>query len=223
MAQTFNPEILEKIFIALTYFRTWVLLFLFPFVVLIPDFAFNYCLSIYFPSPMDIVIYNEQVFKLNKKEVNITPVPDIVVFPSNEEGINLKPTKKNSDENLSIDKNIEAKEIKLSHEKKNSEKLAFRTEGKIREPESDRNLINSSKPQLSKKNKDNQQYNSVDFNQPEEPIEQIKEKVSRKEMSKDKKSKKKESKSKKFDKRDSNFEDVDFEMMEGKFILNFVI
>lgn len=236
MAQTFNPEILEKIFIALTYFRTWVMLFLFPLVILIPDFAFNYCLSIYFPSPMDIVIYNEQEFKLNKKEINSTPVPDIVVFPFNDEDINLKPTKKLSDENLSMDRNIEVKEIKLNQEKLSSKlnvnsKLNFRNEGKVREPESDRNPINTSKPQLSKNHND-KQYNTVDFNQPEEPIEQVKEKVLQKELTKDKKSKKKESKPKKNKngdiavpeskrKVDSQFSDVDFEMMEGKFIFNF--
>jgi len=245
MAQTFNPEILEKIFIALTYFRTWVMLIFFPIIILTPDFAFNYILSIFFPSPMDIIIYNEQEFKLNKKEVNSTSVPDIVVFPFNDEGTNLKQKRQGSNNNLSIDENLEVKEenkpeLKMNQDK--NSKMNFRTEGKIREPESERSPISYSKPQLSKKNKDNQLYNSLDLNQerPEEVIQPVKEKNLRKEPSKEKKLKKKDSKLKKnknndigkpeskrsiekslSKKKDSQFSDIDFEMMEGKFLIYF--
>lgn len=63
MAQIFNPEIIQKIFTSLSYFRVWIIYAIFPFVILVPDIAINFIQSIYFPSPTDIIIYNEIKFK----------------------------------------------------------------------------------------------------------------------------------------------------------------
>lgn len=60
-------------FLSLTYFRVWVIYALFPLVVLLPDLVVNYIGCIFFPSPMDVIIYNEvNILKaVKEKETNI--------------------------------------------------------------------------------------------------------------------------------------------------------
>lgn len=63
ISQTFNNELLEKIFISLTYFKTYIIYTLFPLVIILPDIAYNFIRSIYFPTPIDIIIYNQKKYK----------------------------------------------------------------------------------------------------------------------------------------------------------------
>ena len=63
LSQTFNNELLEKIFISLTYFKTYIIYTLFPLVILLPDLAYNFIRSIYFPTPIDIIIYNQEKYR----------------------------------------------------------------------------------------------------------------------------------------------------------------
>ena len=78
MAQTFNPEIIEKIFVSLTYFRVWIVYFIFPIIILLPDIAINYIQAIYFPTPIDIIIYNEKKYLEQKKHKIQNEINDIV-------------------------------------------------------------------------------------------------------------------------------------------------
>lgn len=59
MAQTFNNELLEKIFISLTYFRTYIIYGIFPLLVLLPDLIYNFVKCLFFPDPIDVVLYNQ--------------------------------------------------------------------------------------------------------------------------------------------------------------------
>lgn len=72
LSQTFNNELLEKIFISLTYFKTYIIYALFPFVVLLPDIAYNFIQIIYFPSPIDTIIYNSSKYLSEAKNKELT-------------------------------------------------------------------------------------------------------------------------------------------------------
>lgn len=78
MAFTFNPEIVEKIFTALRYFRTWIVLFLFPVCILSIDFAYIYFKRIYYPSPTDVIAYNEQDIISSSKQIKMNELNEIV-------------------------------------------------------------------------------------------------------------------------------------------------
>lgn len=75
---------------------------LFPFVVLLPDLVVNYINCIFFPSPMDVIIYNEvNILKaVKEKETNILtevvdPFKDNKNFVQKNDQINDKVTSKN--------------------------------------------------------------------------------------------------------------------------------
>lgn len=75
---------------------------LFPFVVLLPDLVVNYISCIFFPSPMDVIIYNEvNILKaVKEKETNILtevvdPFKDNKNFVQKNDQINDKVTSKN--------------------------------------------------------------------------------------------------------------------------------
>ena len=114
----FNPELLQRMFLSLTYFRVWVIYALFPLVVLLPDLIVNYISCIFFPSPMDFIIYNEvNILKsFKEKETNtitdvINPFKDNKNYIQNHEKINenvdnkkLNLNKKEQEENKDISK-----------------------------------------------------------------------------------------------------------------------
>lgn len=78
MSRTFDPVLISRIFLALTYFRTWVVLFLFPIVVLSPDIALNFIRKLYFPTPVDVLCYNEADFKESQKNIKIQLMGEVV-------------------------------------------------------------------------------------------------------------------------------------------------
>lgn len=89
-------------FLSLTYFRVWVIYALFPLVVLLPDLVVNYISCIFFPSPMDVIIYNEvNILKaVKEKETNILtevidPFKDNKNFIHKNDQVNDKITSKN--------------------------------------------------------------------------------------------------------------------------------
>lgn len=89
-------------FLSLTYFRVWVIYALFPLVVLLPDLVVNYISCIFFPSPMDVIIYNEvNILKaVKEKETNILtevidPFKDNKNFIQKNDQVNDKITSKN--------------------------------------------------------------------------------------------------------------------------------
>ena len=133
MAQTFDEEIIQKIFVAMQYFRSWVVFAIFPLVVILPDIAYNYIRSIYFPNPSDVINYNQEMYKAKKKR-EINAETKIVIDPFGD------------------NKNEESGKIKqeINYQNKNSEGL-----------ESGRkmNVIQSTEP--IGKNKENSKENIV--------------------------------------------------------------
>lgn len=198
MAQTFDPVLVSRIFLALTYFRTWVVLFLFPIVVLSPDIALNFIKKLYFPTPVDILCYNESDFKESQKQIQIQQMRE-VVDPFNDENINIKALsslREAKDKDLGKDnytvnfKNQELKTVSPSNYKENELKM-----------KSSKNKGASESELIMKKNNNN-------FTEPNELIEKI-----QKENRGNSKGKTPIDK-----KKDSVFVDGDFEMMEGKYI-----
>jgi len=210
MALTFNPELIEKIFISLTYFRTWVILFFFPVIVLCPDLAFNFFKSIFYPNPTDIIIYNEVDFKIQQKQIQVQQLKD-VVSPFDDDKIKLKRD--------SEDEKNDSKTNKINITPKPEREDKKREKVKAEPQSSDRNDLN-----FKKKN--------FQLDPPVEVVKKDKKKKKRKNSdsyeneAKDKESKNylKEDYNKvivRDRKKDSVFEDMDFEMREGKFYIKF--
>ncbi len=75
MSQKFDSNLLERIFLSSTYFKTYIMFALFPFIVLLPDIVYNYIKTIYFPSLVDIIIYNQKQYleEVDKKAFETQP------------------------------------------------------------------------------------------------------------------------------------------------------
>lgn len=104
MAFIFNPEIIERIFHSLTYFRTWVILFLFPVVVICPDLAFNFLRRLFYPTPTDVIFYNELDFKESKKQIVIQQLNDVIDPFADDNAVNVNILKERTGDNT--DNNI---------------------------------------------------------------------------------------------------------------------
>lgn len=220
MAFFFDPVIVEKIFTALTYFRTWVILFLFPVVCLCPDIALIFFKSIFFPNPTDVIIYNENDYKLQQKQIKIQQLRD-VVSPFDDDNVNLKNVKKESNKEFEMDNRMnltpskqekEKEKQKLKSEKEPSPQLNEKNAQQIKKKEpiiENKNIYHKPPSKSNPKLKDNKQLEDSEdsINSNEKDVESkrnFKEKPKyKKVIVKDKK-------------KDSVFEDMDFEMKDGK-------
>lgn len=90
ISQTFDNVLLEKIFISLTYFKTYIIFSLFPFIVLLPDIIYNYVRKIYFPTVLDQIVINEKKYleeaeKIQEERIKIgdekSNLNDYVISP----------------------------------------------------------------------------------------------------------------------------------------------
>ena len=86
-------------FDVLQYFRSWIYILIFPFFVLIPDFAIKYISSIYFSNPSDVMTYRMEEFKEKCSQYDGSKVQRDVVSPF-DEGVKLK-----SENNIESEKN----------------------------------------------------------------------------------------------------------------------
>ncbi len=206
MSRIFDPVLVNRIFLALTYFRTWVILFLFPILVLTPDIALNYIKKLYFPTPADFLCYNENSIKIIEKDVKIKQLRE-VVDPFKEENVNIK--------SLNSNKNSKAKELDKD----------------IFNPNARYNIISVVSPSSSRENKEDLTKLKLSNNKGNKTVSEseliIKKNfdyLSGSQLSEniisDNKTKHKPSVDKK---KDSVFVDDDFEIMEGKLYYVFYV
>jgi hypothetical protein len=83
VAYTFQPEFPGLLSVILSYGKTWVIIIIGSFVVMIPDFAYEMFKLIYFPTPTDIVmryvktsgkVATDKLFTVSE-ELNYTEAP----------------------------------------------------------------------------------------------------------------------------------------------------
>eukprot|EP00340_Litonotus_pictus_P008976 CAMPEP_0170518900 /NCGR_PEP_ID=MMETSP0209-20121228/4493_1 /TAXON_ID=665100 ORGANISM="Litonotus pictus, Strain P1" /NCGR_SAMPLE_ID=MMETSP0209 /ASSEMBLY_ACC=CAM_ASM_000301 /LENGTH=1203 /DNA_ID=CAMNT_0010804651 /DNA_START=222 /DNA_END=3830 /DNA_ORIENTATION=+ len=229
MARVFNPELIEKIFEALTYGRIWIIFFWFPVIILLPDIAYNLIKTIYDPTPTDVIISNEQDFKESQRQIDIKQLTEIV-DPFKDENVDPK-TLDNKGKNDEVVKEGESKQLNLIQNKRESDQLkvnahqSHNSQGQ----ETDRKNLMARKikePEYSPKNNyyvenENEEgaelnVNKKDKKMSEEDIDATST-IKLKEENKKPKKEKREKKEKDGDtKRDSVFADMDFDVMEEK-------
>ena len=138
ISQAFDDVLLEKIFISLTYFKTYIIFSLFPFIVLLPDIIYNYIRKIYFPSILDQIVINEKKYleeaeRIQEERIKIgddkSHVNDHVVSPfiddnhmikeirSNDKVLNGKNTEIKDSDNDNPHQRIKTPSSKISNPK----------------------------------------------------------------------------------------------------------
>ena len=68
-AAIFNNELTFKIFDILHYFRSWIFIVVFPFIVILPDLAFTFVRKNYYPTPSDIILHKEAYYRNPAKTI----------------------------------------------------------------------------------------------------------------------------------------------------------
>lgn len=236
MAQTFNPEIIDKIFIALTYFRTWIVLFLFPVIIILPDIAISSISRIFFPSPSDIIYFNEKAFKDNIRQVKIQQIKDIIdPFPDEKQDMKIN-SNRSQKENLikeienkannggvSSNNNMTEKtKSKVFANKENSELGLIGTNNFPSYYQNRTTLNNNNTNHLT--NGNNTNFNNYIHSNSKNIKKESDQRLNSKQDSKSFDSKIKSPlefnlKSKRKNKKESIFDNLDFEMREGKRII----
>lgn len=54
---------MDRLFLIFSYYKSWLVIIFVPFIALLPDIAYNMIKTFYFPSPADIINYNEVSIK----------------------------------------------------------------------------------------------------------------------------------------------------------------
>lgn len=178
-----------------------MILFLFPLVVLSPDIAINFIKKLYYPTPTDILCYNELDFKESQKQIKIQQLRE-TVDPFNDENINIKALGSQRDDVVKeSSNNIASIKASSKNQKIISPSNYKANELKIRS--NNNNKAVSESELIMKKNKDQ-------FTEPNEYLDKIQQ------QAKSTSGKGKTATPIRDKKKESVFIDDDFEMMEGK-------
>ena len=113
ISHIFNNELLGKMFVVFTYPKFYIMIFIMPLIILLPDILYTLIKSIYFPSVVDVVIYNKDKYINDLKPIKLGKIVNGKI-ESSQNGISPN-IESNKSQAVSISPFINNKIDKLSY------------------------------------------------------------------------------------------------------------